>query len=254
MSERLRRGIALAAVVVAGALLVSCSKQEPEPIPTPEGVDLEAAAEIGASGNGLWILDGVSAAGRVIDAMRSAGGGTMTASVHEMIPVEQGDPLPGRTMSVVSSSDGTHLQASFVVGDQTGELIIIGNEVWVRGNEAFTERIGVSDGAEDFVCLARGSTSITELETLATPADFLRSTLSGLEIGTLSPTEAEPELQSLVLGVSAAPIGYVTVAAQGPPLPHQLSAFDVTGSVEAQFTWGDVSEIQAPDSDAEGCG
>ncbi|MFC5338655.1 hypothetical protein [Leucobacter denitrificans] len=254
MSVQLRRGIALAAVVIAGSLLVSCSKEEPEPVPKPEGIDLEAAAEIGASGNGLWILDGVSAAGRVIDAMRAADGGTMTASVHEMIPVEQGDPLPGRNISVVSSTDGTNLQASFVVGDQTGELVIIGNDVWVKGNGAFTERIGAGDGTDEFVCMARGSTSIAEFETLAKPAEFLRSTLSGLEIGTLSPTEAEPDLQSLVLGVSAAPIGYVTVAAQGPPLPHQISAFDVTGSVEAQFTWGDVSEIQAPDGDASGCG
>lgn len=249
---------ALAAVVLSVAVLASCSRTEPEEIPVPEGVDLEAAGEVGPSGNGLWILDGVSAAGRVIDAMHAAGGGTMSGTVHEMVPVEQGDPVPGRTISVESASDGQNLHASLVVGDQSGELIIDGQHVWVRGNAAFAERIGIAAAtdtatADAFVCMARGPAAITELSTLAEPTGFLRSALSGLEIGALSPTEDQPEWQKLVLGTSGAPIGELVVAAVGAPLPQQLYVSDESGTIEAQFTWEDVPEIHAPESDVSGC-
>lgn len=262
----MRRLAALAAVMLVGALSVSCAKTKPVEIPVPEGVDLGAAAEIGDSGNGLWLLDGPSAASRVIDAMRTAGGGTMTATVHELVPVEKGDPLPGRTISVVSRTDGVGFEASITAGDQSGELVVVGQSVWVKGNAAFAARVGVpgaeapglggsgAGGAGDFVCVARGAASISEFEALADPAGFLRTALIGLEMGVLGPTDAAPDVQTLVLGAGGSPIGELAVEARGAPLPQRLFVADQTGTIAASFTWGGVSEIRPPSDSGNDCG
>lgn len=237
---------ALAAALLAVGLCVSCGSAKPVDIAVPEGVDLEAAAQLGDSGNGLWLLDGPVAASRVIEAMRSVGGVAMTAHVQELTAAEQGDPLPGRVIDVTSRSDGSAVHATLTIGDQQGEFVIIGAEMWVKGNEAFTERLGVRSGSE-FVCISKRSASAAELEALAEPAEFLRTALLGLEIGTLPPSEAEPDVLKLVVGAGGAPTGELLVEAHGAPLPRSLDVGDQSGSVHAQFTWGGVSEISAPE-------
>ncbi len=238
----------LAAAMLAASLCVSCQASKPVEIAKPGGVDLDAAAEIGPNGNGLWLLDGPVAASSVIEAMRVAGGGTMTAQVHELLPVQQGDPLPGRTIEVTSRSDGSAVHASLSVGDQSGEFVILGDEMWVRGNEAFAERLGVTADGEDFVCISKRSASAAEFEALADPAEFLRTALLGLEIGVLPPAEGERDSLTLVIGAGGAPTGELLVEATGAPLPRSFAVADQTGSVQAEFSWGGVDEIRAPAS------
>lgn len=247
---------ALAVVAAAAILLTGCSRTEPVEVPVPEWVDLEAAAEIGSDGNGLWLLDGPSAASEIIDAMRAQGSGSMAATVQEMIPQEEGAPLTGRSISVSTRTDGVNVRAELTVGNQRGDLIVIGQEVWVRGNQAFADTIGVEDAgvdAEAFVCVPRGSTTITDLLTLATPAEFLRTTLMGLEMGVLAPDGENLETQKLVLGSGGAPTGDVSVSAIGAPLPHTLYVSDQSGDVRAEFTWDAPEEIVAPEGDASRC-
>ena len=55
----------LAAAMLAASLCVSCQASKPVEIAKPGGVDLDAAAEIGPNGNGLWLLDGPVAASSV---------------------------------------------------------------------------------------------------------------------------------------------------------------------------------------------
>ena len=59
----------LAAAMLAASLCVSCQASKPVEIAKPGGVDLDAAAEIGPNGNGLWLLDGPVAASSVIEAL-----------------------------------------------------------------------------------------------------------------------------------------------------------------------------------------
>lgn len=250
----MRRVAALAAVLLVSALSVSCAKTKPIEIPVPEGVDLGAAAEIGDAGNGLWLLDGTVAASRILDAMRTSSGGTMTAHVQELVPVEKGDPLPGRTIDVSAATDGLGVQASIRVGDQEGELVVIGQRVWIRGNAAFTAHAGLSAASDGFTCVARGTAGLAEFESLADPAGFLRTALIGLEMGVLGPTARAPEVQTLVIGTGGSPIGDLTVAASGPPLPQRLFVADQTGSISADFTWGGVAEIRAPSDSSDSCG
>lgn len=245
-------------------LSVGCTKAKPVDIPVPEGIDLKAAAEIGDAGNGLWLLEGPVAASSVLDAMHAAGGGSLSASVRELIPVENGDPLIGRSITITSRTDGVNFAAELTVGDQHGELIVLGQQVWVRGNEAFSARVGVdvaaggddavdeSRATEDFVCLARGSTAIDELRSLADPAEFLRTTLIGLEMGVLGPSDAAPEIQTIVLGTGGSPTGELIVEASGAPLPQRLFVSDQSGTVQAAFAWGAIEEIRSP-GNADAC-
>ena len=251
-----------AAAALCVALCVSCARAEKIEIPVPEGVDLAAAAEVRDAGNGLWLLDGPVAASRVIDAMHAAGGGTMTASVLELVPVEQGEPLPGRTIEVTSSSDGAAFSAAISVGDRSGEIVVVGDAVWLRGDAAFLASAGVVGGEEpggaaddeEFVCLSRGAASLSQLEALADPAEFLRTALLGLEIGALEPAADSPGTQTLVLGSGGAPTGELVVESRGAPLPQRLFVADQSGTVRAEFAWGGVDGIRPPRGAGEGCG
>lgn len=253
---------ALAAAAVCVALCASCARAEKIEIPVPEGIDLAAAAEVRDTGNGLWLLDGPVAAGRVVEAMHAAGGGTMTASVLELVPVEQGDPLPGRAIEVTTSSDGSAFSAAISVGDRSGEIVVIGDAVWLRGDAAFLASAGVATAGEEpggaaddeFVCLSRGAASLSQLETLADPAEFLRTALLGLEIGALEPAADSPGTQTLVLGSGGAPTGELVVESQGAPLPQRLFVADQSGTVQAEFAWGGVDGIRPPQGAGEGCG
>lgn len=252
----MKRIAALAAMVLAAAVCVGCQAAKPVEIPVPAHVDLRAAAEIGDSNNGLWLQEGPIAASRIVDAMGEAGGASMTASVLELIPVERGESITGRSIIVTSRTDGVNYAAEVTVGDQHGEFVVIGQQVWVRGNEAFSYQVGVnvSEGhdAEQFVCMVRGSSAIAEFVTLADPAEFMRTALIGLEMGMLEPAPGAPEVQTLVLGTGGSPTGEVAVEAIGAPLPRSLFASDESGSVRADFSWGPVLEIRAP-SAALGC-
>ncbi len=256
-----------AAVALCVALCASCARAEKIEIPVPEGIDLAAAAEVRDTGNGLWLLDGPVAAGRVIDAMHAAGGGTMTASVLELVPVEQGEPLPGRTIEVTSSSDGAAFSAAISVGDRSGEIVVVGDAVWLRGDAAFLASAGVATAGDDtggeepggaaddeFVCLSRGAASLSQLETLADPAEFLRTALLGLEIGALEPAADSPGTQTLVLGSGGAPTGELVVESRGAPLPQRLFVADQSGTVQAEFAWGGVDGIRPPQGAGAGCG
>lgn len=255
------RMLGVTAAVTAAMLCVSCSKAEPIEIPVPEGVNLPAAAEVRDEGNGLWLLEGPTAASHVIDAMRDAGGGTMTASVLEMVPVDQGDPIVGRSIAVTSSSDGVNWAASVTVGDQTGEVVMVDDTVWLRGNERFAESAmlpslvtaELAADSETFVCLERNLVGLTPFETLADPVEFLRTTLTGSEVATPLVSLGDAETQTLTLGSGGAPTGELVVNLRGAPLPQRLFISDESGTVQAQFTWGDIDEISQPSHDSAGC-
>lgn len=251
----MRRLLAAPAAVAAVVLLAGCAAQAgaaPTPAPTlsPTWVDLDAAAGVRDSGNGLWLLDGPTAAGEVVNATRAGGDVTMTLAVHETIPVEGGDIVDGRAISVDRSGSPDRYRASFTVGDQTGELVVIGADAWMRGNEALRARFALE--GDGFACVSRQSAGFAELEKLVNPADVVRSALIGMEIGVLPPEEGDTDL-SLAIGTGGAPVGELVVAAQGAPLPSTLMSADPTGTVRAEFAWGETPAVEAPEGAPESC-
>jgi hypothetical protein len=256
MIDRARARALCAAAVVSAvlALTTGCGAAggaEPTPVPTPTRFDPSAAAEIRDGGNGLWLLDGVAAAGEVVDAARRGGAVAMTASVREQTLDADGDPVPGRTIAVERTGTPDAYRAVFSLGDQSGEAVVIGSGAWVRGNPALAQRYGLpADGS--FACVSARDSLLTDLATVLDPAEFVRAALLGLELGTLPPA-AGADRQTLVVGKGGAPVGTLEAAVQGPPLPLSLTTADVTGGVSAAFAWGEAAPATAPEG-APACG
>lgn len=254
MTSRARVG--LTAIAVAGVLAVAtgCGARggaEPTPAPTPTAFDPSAAAEIRDGGNGLWLLDGVTAAGEVVDAARRGGAVVMTASVREQTSNAEGDPVPGRTITVERTGTPDAYRAAFTLGDQSGETVVIGSAAWVRGNPVLAARYGLpADGS--FACVSARDALLTDLAPVLDPAELVRAALLGLELGTLPPADGA-ERQTLVIGKGGAPVGTLEAAVQGPPLPLALTTADTTGSVSATFAWGEAPAATAPEG-APACG
>lgn len=241
------RAMAAACCIGLLSLLVACAKTEPIEFQAPSGFDKAAARELRDEGNGLWLLEGSHAVSVVLDAMDEAPSGSFTARVLERVEVETGVFVDGRVIEVVSVWRGTHFAASVQVGEQAGELVALDEALWVRGNSAFAESFGVTAG-DDFVCVPRLAAKLSDYEPLTHPAEFLRTALTGVEIGTLEAT-GESETQTVVLGVGGAPIGELVVARHGAPVPMSLILDDPSGTVTAQFEWGAVPILVPPTAD-----
>ena len=251
----MRRLLAAAGAVTAAAFLAGCAAHAgaaPTPAPTlsPTWVDLDAAAGVRDGGNGLWLLDGPTAAGEVVTAARAGGDVTMTLVVRETIPVEGGDIVDGRSIRVERSGTPDRFRADFTVGDQSGELVVVGADAWLRGNAAVRARFALE--GDGFTCISRQSAGFAELEKLLSPADVVRSALIGMEIGVLPPEEGDTDL-SLVIGAGGAPVGELLVAAKGAPLPSTLVSADPTGSVRAEFAWAETPAVEPPEAAPESC-
>jgi hypothetical protein len=254
MIARTRAGLAAIAVTAVLALATGCGARGgagPTPAPTPTSFDPTAAAEIRDGGNGLWLLDGVTAAGEVVDAARRGGAVAMTASVREQTVTADGDPVPGRSISIDRTGTPDAYRVAFTLGDQSGEAVVIGSAAWVRANAVLAERYGLpADGS--FACVSARDALLTDLAPVLDPAELVRAALLGLELGTLPPAEGA-ERQTLVIGKGGAPVGTLEVAVLGPPLPLTLTTADATGAVSAAFTWGDAPPAVAPEG-APACG
>lgn len=253
----MRRAL-LSAAALTVVLLAGCSASgapgDPEATPTPTmsptWVDLEAAAQLGGQGNGLWLLDGPTAAGRIIDAAR-VGEAAMTLDVQEMVVVEGEDPVAGRSIRVERAGTTDRYRADFAVGDLVGDVVVIGPAVWMRGNAALTERFGLSGDA--YACVSRQSAAFADLEELLNPADVVRASLIGMELGVLPPAP-DADTLAVVIGTGGAPVGQLIVDASGSPLPRSLVSSDPTGTVSATFVWGPGDDVAVPDGAAAACG
>ncbi len=253
MTRRGRRAYVGAAAVVLTVGLASCasSAQTSAGSPTPTWFDATDAAALGADGNGLWLQDGTTAAAQVIAAAREGGAVTVTAHVQEQTTDADGAVSTGRSLDLTRAGDADAYRLSFSLGDQSGELVRIGQQVWARGNASFAAHYGLPDYG-GFSCVLVSSAVVTELAPLTDPGELLTAALTGLEIGVLAPA-ADGDTASLVIGTGGAPIGSVDVASTGAPLPLHLVAADATGTVEADFAWGSVESVTAPDEAIE-CG
>lgn len=247
----MRRRLLAGALCVALLGAVGCSRDEPDPIPTPEGIDWNAAAELETDGNGLWILDGPSAMEQVLRSMHLEDSVSTSLHVAERVPVDGGDYIDGREVHVERFGDRTSSAATFTIGSQQGELLTIAEEAWVRGNAEFMERHGF-EASESFHCIAAGSPVLADLQEFLDPQSVLRTSATGLQIGVVPP-EDESGPATLTLGADAAPVGRLTVRAHGTPLPQQLSIADESGTVSLDFDWNDDDTVEPPNADEIVC-
>lgn len=261
----MRRRPAVAALLCASIALGGCAGGAPaassEASASPEWVDLGAAAGVGAGGNGLWLQEGAVAAGRVIEAAQAGGSVQFTARLRELVVREGEQPAPGRTVEASRTGTPDRYRATLVIGapgidaggstgEYRAEAVVLDATAWVRGNEAFAANYGL-DGPERFVCVARSSRALRDIEAFTDPAAFLRTALTGAAIGAIPPATGEATMQ-LAIGAEGAPTGRLDVSAVGAPLPLRLLSADATGEVSAEFSWGAGDEVTRP-ADAPDC-
>ena len=240
-------------IVTCLAILVTlgCSRETPDPIPTPTGIDWEAAAELETDGNGLWILDGPAAMEQVLRSLHGEEPARTSLVVHEMVPVEGGEFTPGRNIAVERVGNRDTFEATFTIGSMNGQLISIGEDAWIRGNEEFMRAHG-HEATDSFRCIAANSPQLAEVMPFLDPESVIRTAVTGLQIGVVPPEDSDsPAI--LTLGADAAPIGTLTVRAHGVPLPQVLSIADESGTVRLDFQWAAEHAVEKPAPDALAC-
>lgn len=240
---RSNRLVALIALVAIG--LVGCSAgEEPDPPPTPEGVDLsglDADAD-----NGIWRLEGSEALAQVEQAIVHAGPVHIQGEVIERIVPEEGaDPIAGRHLLIDYVGDKGRFEVVIGVSGMEVHLILLNGIGYVRGNAAYANHVGLPELATGFGCVAGNDSIMADWSSLTDPRSLVQLLTSGASVAVSPPTGDGAEA-AFVFG-EGTPIGTMSVSAQGPPLPSSFVASDESGVGSLTFTdWGVVPDIDVP--------
>ncbi len=250
---RRRRLLTLAAVTGVLALSGCSGSGDEVAVPEPTNVDLGRVDIQDEAGNGLWYLAGADALDVVVEAMRDAGPVTVEGRLVESIPHEDAPPSQGRVLQVSAAGSPTEYRATITAADQQVEVIVVDGVGYLRGNAAYAERIGLPEAAQGFVCVTGDDPLVREWQDLTDAPALLDTLLAASELSVTEPAEDAETLQ-LVVGAGGAPIGALTVAATGEPLPSDLVVGDVSGDVSLTFTgWGEPVAVEAPEELAIPC-
>lgn len=249
----MRRLAPLGALALVLTLTGCSGATTAEPVPVPTHIDLGTVDIENGTENGLWLLTGNDAASQVLSAMRRAEGVTVDGVVHEMIPQQSAPPVPGRVIQFTVSETSSATTAAITAGAVQVEIRIVDGTAYIRGNAAYDAAAGIETGTV-FACTSPDSELIAEWANLLDPAQFVSTTLIGFELGVLEPTDAAPDVATVVVGSGGAPLGTLLVESEGQPLPRELRVADQTGSIVATFSgWGEPVSVVAPGDIAPGC-
>lgn len=246
---------ALAAAAVIGALvLTGCTGDRAENDAVEPSIDVDRY-DPDHPGNGLWLVPQDELIRQITRAVREAGSVTLEGSVTELVTPEDGDPHPGRTVSVSYSGSQAALQATLRADDLEARVVTVDGETYVRGNAAYAADVGTPELADGWVCVASPEALLADWDPLLDPAELVEALLVGAESVAVMEPAADAETTTVYLGSGDAPQGRMTVSAQGAPLPHDFVAGDATGDGSFTFSdWGADPSVTAPSDVVTPCG
>ena len=252
------RRLAAAAGALALALTLASCAPAAGPEQDPPNTPLADPDRWGpdSRGNGLWLQTGDGVIDEIVTAIRKAGPVEYTGAFTEMITPEDAniDPHQGRTLAVDYRGERGAFAAALTAGDVHLDLVMTEGRVYARGNAAYAERTGVPAFATGYVCTTSADAVLSGWEPLLDPALLVETLLSGAEEVAVMEPQADAPTTKVVIGGSEAPIGTLTVAATGAPLPSDFLAGDVSGDGRFAFSgWGHAIEITAPTELSQPC-
>lgn len=234
-----RRGIRAALLLTLPLLLVGCSATPPLPT-APPGVDTESFD--GASGNGLWLVPRAELADRILDAVRGGGTVAVTGTVHEFVPSEEGELLPGRTITVDYAGRAGAFRATLAADGVSTSMLVDEGRTAVRGDAGFAAASGRPE-LVDGVCTVGTDPAVAQWAPFTDPEALLAAVLSEAELSVAAPS-GDGETLAVQIGASDSRAGVLVVDRYGPPLPRALTLAETDGDAELSFSdWGAELEL-----------
>ncbi|WP_164234248.1 hypothetical protein [Microbacterium hydrocarbonoxydans] len=230
-----RRG--LAPVAVALLALTGCSSAPSVPVSTPTHIDLgkEWPEDVG---NGISLLGTADARATVIDAMRAAGGATMTGTFVD---------AAGRRLAIDVSGGPAQVVAEFTADEETTRIAVIDQVAYVLPSPAVAAAHELDEDV--YSCLALDDPALRQWEMLLEPMHAV----SELTRDASAIADAAGDGANLILGEEGA-LGVLTVQREGEPLPIRLVRGDAAGTVDLTFSdWGPPERIEQPSPLGDGC-
>ncbi len=144
--------------------------------------------------------------------------------------------------------------ASIEAGKLTASIVTVKGDTYVSGNEAFAAHIGEAEAVEGSVCVADARGILDEWNLVFDPAALVAALL-GSSASVSAPTDGKQKSVDVVISDGTAPVGTMSVAAFGPPLPHNYVAGDSSGDASFTFDdWGGTTRTPTvPDDVVVGC-
>ncbi|MEV1131377.1 hypothetical protein [Agromyces sp. NPDC049794] len=249
----MRHPAAMALVAVGVLAVAGCAGSASSP-PSPSGVALDAFDP--AAGNGLWLLGGDAAGSEIVDSVREAGSVRYSGSFTELVPgTSDVEPAPGRSLTIEYAGRPGTATARITAGDLEFDVVMVDGRTYVRGNAAYAERTGIAAAAQGYVCSVGVQTLLDEWAPVLRPAELVASLIDSSESLTVEPPQSNESTVSVVMGGSEAPIGELTVARSGAPLPTGFTAGDGSGDGAFTFSaWGELVDVTAPADPIVDCG
>lgn len=243
-----RHGIRTALLLAAPLLLAGCAATPPLPT-APPGIDTESFD--GASGNGLWLVPSNELADRVLDAVRGGGSVAVTGTVHEFVASEDGELLPGRTITVDYAGRAGAFRADLAADGVSTSMLVDEGRTAVRSDAAFAAASGRPE-LVDGVCTVGTDPAVAQWAPFTDPEALLEAILSGAELSVTAPS-GDGETLAVQIGASDSRAGVLVVERYGPPLPRTLTLAETDGDAELAFAdWG--AELELDPAAAElGC-
>lgn len=246
---------AAAILLAVGALaLTGCTAAPDHDEPAAPSFDIDRY-DPEHPGNGLWLVPADEVIAQVTHAVRESPSVRYNGTVTELITPAEGDPHPGRTITVEYEGSADARRATLRADDVRAEVVTVDGDTYVRGNGAYAAQIGTPEVTSGWVCVRSAEALLADWTPLLDPADLVESLLTGAESIAVMEPPADAERTTIYLGTGDSPQGKLTVSAVGAPLPHDFVAGDVSGDGRFSFQdWGAEVAVAAPTPVVVTCG
>ncbi|GAA1766761.1 hypothetical protein GCM10009747_28860 [Agromyces humatus] len=240
---------------IAGALLLTaCAGASTQVIATPSVGAGPADGQI--AGNGLWLLGGIAAADEIVDAVHAAGTVRYSGAFTELTAgTPDTEPAPGRVLTVEFEGGRAGSSAVVTAGDQRAQIVMVDGRTYTTGNAAYAAATALGDAALGWVCSIGTTSARDEWAPLLEPGALIESLLgTGESVAVETPADGGAVVD-VIVGSADAPVGILTVAREGAPLPIAFAAGDTSGDGTFSFSaWGEPVEVSAPADPVVACG
>lgn len=226
-----------AATALAALLLATAGCTQPGPASTTSaGATAAPVPTVAAPSTAAELAEKTQAALEAATSVTIKGGGEQEGTVT--------------SVDLTGTLDETSYHLLMIQGDATFEIVVVGEEFYLKGNEAFFTQIDADPADMQYADRWVTGESVGGSNFDMTPASLLGSLSMGLAADGLSPEVTVGKVDGqdvfIVTNAEGASSGQYSVAADGTWLPVKFTAADV----EFTFSqWNQPVTVAAPPAD-----